>query len=303
MNPDLILVRPALWSRLLRLGANVDQAMTMARIPASGRVDTARYFAFWEAVTTASPADIGLRYAAETTVHEYDLSLLAALYSPDVRSVFDKLSRYKRLCGPQDLSLAFSAKEVAVSTVWLNASMPPPSRLVDMMFATLLLLLQRGSGQVITPKRLELTRGREDELMLMQHFGCPLMLHAKRDAIIFDNGILETPFITHNADLLGVLLPSLDQQVASIRGDSFPDQVRQAVARLSPDECRANAPAQGKSRVRFPPVRARYSAVSKRMEQATSRCWTMCAMTRRCVFCAQRALSLPRLLFCLGSRN
>lgn len=231
MNPDLIHVRPAVRSRLLRLGAHVDQALAIARVPASGDADTARYFAFWEALGASSPSDIGLRLAEETTVHEYDLSLLAALHSPDVRIAFDKLARYKRLCGPQDLNLEFSPKEVAVSTVWLNASTPPPSRLVDVMFATLLVLLQRGSGQALAPKRVELTRARSDEPMLMQFFGCPLKFRARRDALIFDGRVLETPFVTHNAALLHALLPNLDEQVAKKRGHGFLDEVREAVAK------------------------------------------------------------------------
>jgi AraC-like DNA-binding protein len=231
MTPEFIYVKPALRSRLLHLGANVDKAMAMARIPASARVDTARYFAFWEALSYVSPPDIGLRLATGTTMYEYDLSLLAALHSPNVSSAFDKLSRYKRLCGLQNLKLTCSPEEVSVSTVWLNVSTPPPSRLVDMMVATLILLLQRGCGQMVTPKRLEFMRGSEDELMLMRYFSCPLVFHAARDAIIFDNSVLETPFLTHNASLLDVLLPNLDEQIAKLRGNSFLDNVREAVSR------------------------------------------------------------------------
>jgi AraC-like DNA-binding protein len=215
----------------LRLGVKVEQAVAAARVPASGEADTAQYFAFWEALGASSPPDMGLRLAAETSAHEYDLSLLAALHSPNVRTALEKLGRYKRLCGPQDLNLAHASKEIAVSTVWLSASSPPPARLVDAMFATLLLLFQRGSGQALAPKRVELTRVRADEAMLMRFFGCPLKFRAKRDALVFDERVLDTPFVTHNADLLDALLPSLDEQVARTRGNGFLDDVRQAIAK------------------------------------------------------------------------
>ncbi|MEP6907811.1 MAG: AraC family transcriptional regulator ligand-binding domain-containing protein [Pseudoxanthomonas sp.] len=231
MTVDIIRVQPALRARLLRLGMKVEQAVAVARIPASGEVDTAQYFAFWEALGIRSPPDIGLRLAAETSVHEYDLSLLAALHSPDVRTALEKLARYKRLCGPQDLSLAHSSKEIAVSTVWLTAMSPPPPRLVDAMFATLLLLIQRGSGQALAPKRVELTRVRADEAMLMRFFGCPLKFRAKRDALVFDDLLMDTRFVTHNADLLDALLPSLDKQVAKTPGNCFLNDVRQAIAK------------------------------------------------------------------------
>lgn len=231
MTLDIIRVQPALRARLLRLGVKVEQAVAAARIPASGEADTARYFAFWNALGASSPPDIGLRLAEQTNVHEYDLSLLAALHSPDVRTAFDKLARYKRLCGPQDLNLEHSTKEFSVSTVWVNASSPPPSRLVDAMFATVLLLMQRGSGQALAPKRIELTRGRADEAMMMRFFGCPLKFRARRDALVFDEQIWDTPFFTHNADLLEALLPSLDEQVSKTRGNGFLDDVRQAIAK------------------------------------------------------------------------
>lgn len=228
---DAVRVQPALQARLLRLGANVEHAMAAARIPASGEADTARYFAFWESLGASSPPDIGLRLAAATSVHEYDLSLLAALHSPDVRTAFEKLGRYKRLCGPQDLKQEHSSKEVALSTVWLSASSAPPTRLVDAIFATLLLLLQRGSGQPLAPKRVDIARARADDAMLMRFFGCPLRFRAKRDALVFDDRVLDKPFVTHNADLLAALLPSLDEQVAKKRGNGFLDDVREVVAK------------------------------------------------------------------------
>lgn len=232
MNFDVVRVKPVLLARLLHLGARVEQAAAAARIPPeSGQANTAQYFAFWEALGAFSRPDIGLRLAAQTNAHEYDLSLLAALHSPDVRTALDKLGRYKRLCGPQDLNRENASTEIAVSTVWLNASRPPPPRLVDAMFGTLLLLLQRGSGQALAPKRVELTRVRADETMLMRFFGCPLRFRAKRDALVFDDRILDTPFVTHNADLLLALLPGLDEQVAKKRANGFLDEVRAAIAR------------------------------------------------------------------------
>lgn len=232
MSLDVLRVPPALRARLARLGANIEQALAAARIPLdSGEASTAQYFEFWEALGASSPLDIGLRLAAQTTVHEYDLSLLAALHSPDVRTALDKLARYKRLCGPQDLNREHSSQEVVVSTVWLNASSPPPPRLVDAMFATLLLLLQRGSGRALAPKRVELTRVRADEAMLRRFFGCPVRFRARRDALVFDERVLDTPFVTHNADLLLALLPGLDELVAKKRGKGFLEDVREAVTK------------------------------------------------------------------------
>lgn len=231
MAPDLVRIPPDLRARFLRIGVDVGQAMVAARISASGATDTAGYFAFWEALGSSCPSDVGLRLAAETGVHEYDLSLLTALHSPDLRTALEKLARYKRLCGPQDLEQQRSSDGLAVSTVWLSASSPTPPRLIDAMFASLLLLFQRACGQALAPKRVELTRGRSDQGMLARFFGCPVKFRAQRDALVFDERHLDVPFITHNAALVQALLPALDGQVATAHSNGFVNDVRDAIAR------------------------------------------------------------------------
>jgi len=66
--------------------------------------------------------------------------------------------------------------------------------------------------------------------MLARFFRCPLRFHARRDALVFEQSVLATPFVTHNADLLRALLPSLDARLAPLES-SFLDAVRRAVAR------------------------------------------------------------------------
>ena len=228
MPGDLVHLSLAVRARLLRLGANVSHATAAARVPASGEVTTEQFFDFWDAIGTSSPLDVGLRLARETHVHEYDLSSLAALHSPDVETALTKIARYKRLCGPKDLVVERKGKEITVHTAWLHASRPAPARLVEASLASLLVLLQRGTGLPLAPKRLELVRARADEPMLLRFFGCALRFRAKHDALVFDEALLATPFVTHNADLLGALVPSLE---ARLPARSFVDEVRAVVAR------------------------------------------------------------------------
>ncbi|APR78260.1 transcriptional regulator, AraC family protein [Minicystis rosea] len=231
MNGDVVHLSPEVRSRLVRVGANVAHAVAAARIPASGEVTTEQFFAFWEALGASSPPDVALRLASETQVHEYDVSSLAALHSPDARTALTKIARYKRLCGPKDLAIDVKGKEVALYTTWHHTSQPVPPRLVDGSLASLLVLLQRGTGLPLAPKRVELSRQRSDEAMLMRFFGCPLRFRVERDALIFDERVLETPFVTHNADLLRVIVPSLDERLAPLQTPSLLDEVRAVVAR------------------------------------------------------------------------
>ncbi|MDI1429622.1 AraC family transcriptional regulator ligand-binding domain-containing protein [Polyangium sorediatum] len=231
MNRDLVHLPSAVRARLARLGANTAHAAAAARVPPSDELSTEQFFTFWEALGASSPPDVGLRLATETQVHEYDIASLAALHSPDLGTALAKLARYKRLCGLKDMAIDTKGKEVAIHTTYHHAPGPMPPRLVDASLASLLVLLQRGSGLALAPKRVELTRARSDEPMLMRFFGCPLRFRAERDALVLDERLLSTPFVTHNADLLQVLLPSLDQKLAPLEQGSLVEQVRAVVAR------------------------------------------------------------------------
>jgi AraC-like DNA-binding protein len=227
---DVVAFSPALRARLARAGGNVAHAAAVARIAQADTVTTDQYFTFWQALAESSPPDIGLRLATETQVHEYEVAQLAAFHSPDAQTALEKMARYKRLCGPKDMSIERAGEEVVVHTRWVHASTPSPPRLIDASFASLLTLLQRATGKSLAPKRLELSRARGDEVMLMRFFGCPLRFRATRDALVLESHVLAMPFVTHNADLLDVLVPGLEQKVAPLSA-TFLEAVESAVAR------------------------------------------------------------------------
>lgn len=228
MFGDVILLTGALRARLTRIGADVKTALTTAKVEGEA-LTTSRYFLFWQALGDASSAEIGLALATATKVHEYDLPSLAALHSPDVRTALEKIARYKRLCGPKDMSLELKGAELRVFTRWMHATAMPPPRLVDASLASLLVLLQRGSGQQLSPRRVELSRPKSDAPMLQRFFGAPLRFRAVHDALVFDAAVLATPFVTHHEALLSVLVPDLEQKLSST--SEFTETVRAVIAR------------------------------------------------------------------------
>jgi len=230
MSTDAVPLTPGVLSRLERVGANVAYARAAARISPRGEATTAQFFEFWDALGDSSTPDIGLRLATETRVHEYDVPSLAALHSPDVQTALEKIARYKRLCGPKDMAIDAKGSDVAVHTTWRHVARAAPPRLVDASLASLLVLLQRGTGVALAPKRVEFSRERAEEPMLMRFFGCPLRFRAGRDALVFDRSVLAMPLVTHNAELLRTLLPSLDQKLAPLTEQSLLEQVRAAIA-------------------------------------------------------------------------
>jgi AraC-like DNA-binding protein len=231
MSADQVRLSPEVVSRLQQLGVNTAHARQAARLPAGDLVSTELFFAFWEALGASSPPDVGLRLAETTPASAYDLPSLAALCSLDVGTALHKLGRYKRLCGPKDLAVEERGADVVVHTAWEHASGPMPPRLVDASLASLLVLLQRGTGLPLAPKRVELTRARGEEPMLLRFFGCPLRFRAAHDALVFEPATLALPFVTQNDDLLRALLPALDAKLAPLRQPPILTQLRAAIAR------------------------------------------------------------------------
>ena len=125
MGQDLVPLSRTLETRLERLGANVQDASRQAQKPADGRLTTAQYFTFWEALGASSPSDLGLRLASQTQPHEYDLSSLAALHSPDLRTAFEKMARYKRLCGSKEMAIDTDGGNCAILSAEVIETLSP----------------------------------------------------------------------------------------------------------------------------------------------------------------------------------
>lgn len=218
-------------NRLAQVGGLVAQAFASAQIEVDTRVSTEQFFAFWDAIGKLSPADVGVRFANEMPVHEYPVSSLAALHSPDIRTALEKTVRYKRLCGLTEVTIEHRANEVSITTTWLHAVRATPLRLVDLVLASQLAMLRHGTGHALAPKRVELMRKRADEPMLERFFGCSIRFEATHDALVLDERSLAMPFVTRNDDLLATLLPGLEARLASLMTHTFLENVRAAVVR------------------------------------------------------------------------
>ncbi len=63
-----------------------------------------------------------------------------------------------------------------------------------------------------------------------RHFGCPVVCGTPRNAIIFRATDANRPFVTRNAELLGILAPQFDEELKEENGDeNFIEHVRIAI--------------------------------------------------------------------------
>lgn len=254
MPADLFAVPTVLLERFTALGVDVARVMRLAGVPMSrfaiagppaartqrngapsvdgkARLTTREFLAVWRALETVGGRDLGLRIASQALPHQLDVATMAALHAADLGDALRKKARYKRLSCPQDITVEIRGGEARVRYHWTRAEGELPMLLVDTTFANTLALARRGTGTQVTPLRLELARRRVDPAALTRHFGCPIRFDAPADVLVFDAAALAIPFVTHNADLVAMLLPGLEAALDERPGRTLADDVRLALRR------------------------------------------------------------------------
>ena len=206
--------------RLEELGVSPADVLRHAGLP-SGlfdreriRVSTEGLFALYQGLARASrdPA-IGFKLGSEPRFERYDPIAIAAVSARSFRDALQRLARYKQLACPEELSIVERKDECRVQFRWVLAQETEPPVLVDVCFARVLDIARRGTGERVTPKRLELRGSPGKREMYQAHFGCPVKLDARQNTIVFARVDLDKPFLTHNPDLFATLGPQLEAEL------------------------------------------------------------------------------------------
>lgn len=239
MRVDLVPVPGVLLDRLASLGVDVEHLLRVSGLPRSrfqppkARLTTAEFFGLWRAIESVAGApDFGLRLGSSRFSHHYDVVSMAALHAPSLGEALNKVARYKRIVCPEEVVIEVDDGEARVQFVWQLADSEPPRFLIDATFASTLDLARRGTEQSIMARRIELTRRPGDQAVLERHFGCAVRFDAPVDRLVFDEAALSVPFVTHNSDVLSLLLAGLEGALQEQRpGRSLADDVRAALRR------------------------------------------------------------------------
>ncbi len=226
--------------RLEELDVSLPAVLRQANLPAGLfnqekiLLTTEELFALYRAIAEVSgDPGIGLKIGSEQRLERYSPAAIAALYTRSFRDAILRLARYKQLTCPEEIHMVSQGTECAVRFQWLLASQPEPAALIDVCFAWILAIGRRGTGVPLSPVRLELTRSPAHRANLEEHFGCRVHFRAEQNALIFRKNDLDRPFITHNSELLAMLAPQLDAELASQSlQQTVPDQVKQTLKRL-----------------------------------------------------------------------
>jgi AraC-like DNA-binding protein len=192
---------------------------------------TEELFALWRAIgeVSTNPA-IGLQLGSETRTERFHPVGLAALSSANFGSAIDQMARYKQLTCPEEILQEKDDKEWSIQFRWLLADEVEPPVLNDCCFAWVLSVARIGTGTRLSPLRVEFVRSRPHSKTIERHFGCPVVCGAPRNAIVFRATDAQRPFVTRNAELLGLLAPQFEEELKQENSDeNFVERVRTAI--------------------------------------------------------------------------
>jgi AraC-like DNA-binding protein len=197
-------------------------------------VSTQEMFALHRAVHELSgDPGIGLKLGSEERIERYDPIAIAALYTRSFHDALDRMARYKRLVCPEEIRIVERGKECAVEFVWLLAEEPEPPSLIDVCFAWVVAIGRRGVGRAINPLRVEFQRPEANRRLYEKHFACPVKFGARRNTLLFSKEDLAQPFLTHNPDLLEMVAPQLEAELAQqVAHGSLQEQVKGVLKKL-----------------------------------------------------------------------
>ena len=220
--------------KLTELGVSTAGVLRHAGLPAGLfdqeriLVTTEELFALYRGIAEASddPA-IGLELGTELRVERYDAIGMTAISARSLRDALARLARYKQLTCPEELRVTERGDECRVRFRWLLAEETEPPVLTDLCFAWVVAIARRGTGDQVSPRRLELRGGSRDRRMYEAHFGCPARFEGRENTIVFAKADLDRPFVTHNAELLAALAPQLDAELSqALASNAIGEQVK-----------------------------------------------------------------------------
>ena len=239
MFADKCTVPPAFWRTLERAGLPPEALLRQARLPATlhlnsqAVVTTAQFFALWRAIEQLMPEPgLGIRLVETLDTAVYPPSVLAAFHARDYRDGLLRLARFKHLCTPEQLLLDEQRDECRITVKWFYATGPMPAIATDVSFATLIELGRRGTGQRLTPLRVELRHPIATSDVIERYFGCSIRYGASEDVLVLKPADLERPFPGHNPELLDILTPVLAATLETIQAhDSLAGKIKAVLKR------------------------------------------------------------------------
>lgn len=225
--PDRCKVPQAFWRSLVHLGLSVPLVLRQARLPATlhlstpGLVTTAQMFAVWKAVEQlVDDPGFGFKIVEASDKAGHQPAFLAACYAATFRDAVARVARFKGLGACELFRFEEHNGEFSIFKDWPHATEPEPALLIDLSFAYLLELGQKGTGQDIKPLRIDFARTGPETEVHPAYFRCAIRYGAPCNKLVLRSVDLDRPFPGHNSEFLDLLTPALAAAIGELRYDS-----------------------------------------------------------------------------------
>lgn len=227
-----------LATRLEESGISVAAVLRRAALPQDLfqqtriLVSTPELFALWRAIAEISQDDsIGLKLGTETRTERFHPMGIAALSNETFGAAIKHMAHYKKLSAPEEILHEYAGDEWSIRFRWTLAVDVEPAVLIEHCFAWVLTIARQGTGQRVSPVRVELVQPRSHGKALERYFGCPVVFNAARNALVFRSTDAALPFVTRNAELLDMLAPQFEVELKqrAEKEHSFMELVRGAI--------------------------------------------------------------------------
>ncbi len=226
-----ITLHSATLKQFSALGLDVVKLLLQAGIVAENpplKLNPQQFSALISAIATQSDDPlIGLKLATADSVSQLDPTTFAAVHSVDFADCLERLARYKKLICPEDIHWRLEQDGIAISNRW-TSGVAFSNLLVDGFFASIHTILQLAFGKAVAPLAVHLTRA-EIPLGYADFFGCDIVLNAECNTIRYPSELLHQPFVTHNPDLLGLIVPNLETEISRNAVPNLAEQVKTAL--------------------------------------------------------------------------
>lgn len=237
----------AFWRAFEEAGVKPAAILRQARLPATLHLNphvllsTAQIFAIYSAVETlVNDPGFAIKLVQAFDRSGHQPAFLAACYAADYRDALGRIDRFKRLSTCEKFLISERGGELTISKEWPYSMQPEPALSIDLSFAFVVELGRKGTGQHITPVRVDFARprplGRDHETF----FGCPIRYNAPKNLLVMRTADLNRPFPGHNSEFLELLTPALaaarnDLEAESTLSEQVKIVVKRSLASGRPD--------------------------------------------------------------------
>ncbi|MDF2117654.1 AraC family transcriptional regulator ligand-binding domain-containing protein [Roseiarcaceae bacterium H3SJ34-1] len=224
----------AFWRAFSDAGVKPAAILRQARLPATLHLNphvflsTAQIFAIYRAVEElVDDPGFAIKFVKAFDRSGHQPAFLAACYAADYRDALGRIDRFKRLSTCETFVISEQSGEVTVSKEWPYSPEPEPALSIDVSFAFVIELGRKGTGQRITPVRVDLARAGPRSLDHETFFGCPIRYGSPRNLLVMRSSDLDRPFPGRNSEFLDLLTPALAAARKDLEAEStFSEQVK-----------------------------------------------------------------------------